>query len=127
MLMKISNAGFDISLAIYFDHLAMSSRTLGILFGSPHSHCTRCRFVPTLCFRFLCSTLSASTIWAALSGVGPPPLFLVSLASSTGSLVVFVVDLLFFVRPAPGFSWGFEKVESGAAASVVSLFVFADW
>ena len=62
------NARFDISVAMYFVHLAMSLRALGILVGSYQSHPSKFGFIPNSCFRFRCSIWSSSTFWGVSLG-----------------------------------------------------------
>ena len=119
MLTKSSNAGFDIWVAMYSDHLVTSSRTLGSLCGSSPSHRIRFRFVPTLCFRFLCSMLSSSTVWVTLSGVGVVSLCLVL---STGS--VMAAGSLSFVCLVHYFLRGVGVAKFGASMGLGTPFLF---
>ena len=106
MLMKSSNAGFDISVAIYSDHLVTSCWTLGSLCGSSHSHRARFWLVPILCFRFLCSMLSSLTVWVTLSSIGLTSLCLILPMGSGVAVVTLVVGLSSFVCLVRYFLWG---------------------
>ena len=68
--MKSGNAGFDISVAIYSVHLAISLRALGSLVGSSRNHLSNLGSILNWCLRFRCSFASLSDARRSLFGAG---------------------------------------------------------